>query len=181
MVVLKLLALVVSLGMDTLLLAISLGMTQRGTVNRWKVGLTFAVFEGSMPLFGFGIGRLLGSVIGRFTGVAGGIILLCFAIWLIFFEKEQDEKRITTLRGWVLIISALSVSIDELIVGFSLGVIGIPIVTTVFLIAFQALLFTVVGITWGTKLRPFFGEWAEKLVGIVLFALGLFVLYFSYL
>jgi manganese efflux pump family protein len=73
--------------------------------------------------------------------------------------------------------TAVSISLDELAVGFSIGLIGVPIALTVILIAAQAFVFTFVGLTFGSKIKPYLGEWAEKLAGIVLGLLGLWIFF----
>jgi len=79
-------------------------------------------------------------------------------------------------RGWPLLVMALGVSIDELAVGFSIGLIGVPVLWTVLLIALQAFIWTLVGLQFGRVLRPWLGEWAERLAGYALGILGLWVL-----
>lgn len=176
MVALKMIALILSLGIDTLMMSISLGFVQKkGTV---RIATTFAVAEALMPLVGLLIGRGAGHLIGRWASLVGGIALLAVAVWLIFFEDEDDEeeKIERQLAGWMLIATAISISLDELAVGFSIGLIGVPIALTIVLIAVQAFLFTVLGLTFGSKLKPYLGEWAEKLAGIVLGLLGVWIL-----
>ncbi len=68
-----------------------------------------------------------------------------------FFENEdqQEEKLERNLVGWTLITTAVSISLDELAVGFSLGFVGVPTALTIFLIALQAFIFT---FFWGLPL-----------------------------
>lgn len=175
MVALKMLVLVLSLGIDTLMMAISLGVADvRG---RAKIALTFAAAEAIMPLIGLLIGQGAGRLIGDWASLLGGVALLGVALWLMFFEDEdeEEEKLGRNLVGWTLILTALSISVDELAVGFSIGLIGVPVVLTIVLIALQAFVFTLLGLTFGAKLKPYLGEWAEKLAGVVLGLLGLWI------
>ncbi|SHJ74554.1 Putative Mn2+ efflux pump MntP [Alicyclobacillus tolerans] len=176
MVVLKMVTLILSLGMDTLMMSISLGFIK--TTGKVRIALTFACAEAVMPLVGLLIGKGVGQLIGDWASLIGGIVLLCVAIWLIFFEDEDDEeeKLERNLVGWTLIITALSISLDELAVGFSIGLIGVPVVLTIILVALQAFLFTIIGLTFGSRLKRHLGEWAEKFAGIVIGLLGLWIL-----
>ncbi len=178
MVVLKMLVLVLSLGIDTLLMSISFGMAQRSKDTRLRVGLIFALAEGVMPLIGLGIGKSLGNLVGNWASLLGGIALIVVAVWLIFFEDEdnEEEKLERNLIGWTLVVTAWSISLDELAVGFSIGLIGVPVALTIVLIAAQAFLFTAVGLTLGGKLKPFLGEWSKTLAGIVLGLLGMWII-----
>lgn len=61
-------------------------------------------------------------------------------------------------------------------VGFSIGLVGVPVTLTIILIALQALIFTFVGLRFGAELKRYLGEWAEKLAGVVLALLGVWIL-----
>ncbi|WP_279306858.1 manganese efflux pump [Paenibacillus pseudetheri] len=54
--------------------------------------------------------------------------------------------------------SALSISLDELAVGFSIGLIDVPVALTILLIALQAFIFTFLGLAFGSKFKLFLGE-----------------------
>ncbi|MDB5086001.1 MAG: hypothetical protein JWN30_2887, partial [Bacilli bacterium] len=186
--------------MDTLMMAISLGIVnakaqvklvdQGGFVQTGDqkqapsknvalyIATVFACAEALMPLVGLLIGKVAGAFIGHWAAIIGGVALLAVAVWLIFFEDEDEaeEKLERNLIGWTLILTALSISVDELAVGFSIGLIGVPVGLTIILIALQAFVFTYAGLTFGKKLKPFLGEWAEKLAGIVLGVLGLWII-----
>ncbi|KPV44262.1 manganese efflux pump MntP family protein [Alicyclobacillus ferrooxydans] len=177
MLAIKMIALVLSLGMDTLMMAVSLGFVK--TAGKVKIAFTFAVAEAVMPLVGLLIGQGAGRLIGDFASLVGGLALVAVAVWLIFFEDEdEEEERLERgLTGFTLVLTALSISLDELAVGFSIGLIGVPVALTIVLIAVQAFLFTIVGLTFGHKLKPYLGEWAERLAGSVLGLLGLWILF----
>lgn len=175
MIVVKMVALVLSLGMDTLTMSISLGFMQ--TRGKVKIALTFAGAEAVMPVVGLIIGQTAGRVIGDWASLIGGLAVLGVAVWLMFFEDEdaEEEKLERDLVGWTLILTALSISLDELAVGFSIGMIGVPVALTILLVAVQAFIFTLVGLTFGAKLKRYFGEWAEKFGGRILGLLGLWI------
>jgi putative Mn2+ efflux pump MntP len=169
-------ALILSLGMDTLMMSISLGFVK--PTDKMKFACIFAGAEAVMPLIGLVMGKAAGQFIGEWASLAGGSALLAIAVWLIFFEDEdkKEGKLARDLIGRTLLITALSISIDELAVGFSIGLVGVPIALTITLVALQSFVFTYMGITFGVKLKPYLGEWAEKLAGVALGILGLWIL-----
>lgn len=172
--ILKMVALILSLGMDTLMVSVFLGMAQ--AKGRWKIALTFATAEAIMPLIGFTLGRGTGKLVGHWASLLGGLALLALGVWFIFIENDDEEEKLRqNLAGWALVVTALSISLDELAVGFSIGLIDVPIALTITLIAFQAFLLTFFGLTFGFKLKPYLGEWSEKAVGIVLGLLGVWI------
>jgi putative Mn2+ efflux pump MntP len=172
----KMIVLVLSLGIDTFLISTSLGALK--TKGKLKIAIVFACTEAVMPLIGLFIGKEAGGIVGNWTSLIGGILLLGVAVWLLFFEDEdeEEEKLERNLVGWTLIMTAISISLDEFAVGFSIGIVGVPLDLTIFLISLQAFVFTYLGLTFGSKLRPFLGEWSEKVAGVVLGLLGIWII-----
>ena len=75
-----------------------------------------------------------------------------------------------------LILIGLSVSLDELAVGFALGVLRVPLGPALGYIAVQAFVLTFVGLSIGRRLGNVLGERAELAAGIVLTLLGVALL-----
>jgi putative Mn2+ efflux pump MntP len=174
LIVLKMAALILSLGIDTLIMSISLGFF--GIRGKTRIAGAFASTEALMAVIGLITGQGLGQVIGNWASLTGGIVLLAVSAWFLFFDHDDDEERKEKdLVGWTLILTALSVSLDELAVGFSIGLVGVPVTLTIILIACQAFIFTLIGITFGARLKPYLGEWSEKLAGTVLGLLGVWL------
>jgi putative Mn2+ efflux pump MntP len=173
---LKMIILVLSLGIDTFLISSSLGILK--TKGKLKIAIVFACAEAIMPLIGLLIGKGAGILVGNWASLIGGILLLGVAAWLIFFEDEdeEEEKLERNLVGWTLIMTAVSISLDELAVGFSIGFIGVPVALTIIFIALQAFIFTFLGLTFGSRFKRFLGEWSEKVAGIALGLLGFWII-----
>ncbi len=96
-----------------------------------------------MPILGLVVGRIAGTVIGAWAGYAGIVFLFAAGILLLRpgRDEEQEEKRLRLLahaRGLAIIDLGLGISVDELTIGFSAGLIALPIALTVIWIAFQA-------------------------------------------
>ncbi len=191
----KLLVLVLALGMDTLVMSVSLGTGEPDRATRRRLAITFAAAEGLMPLVGIILGRALGGLIGHWTSLIGAVALLAVGAWMVFFDDDDDDddvagdagdddndddargqRKLRPTTGWPLALLAISISLDELAVGFSMGLVGIPVWLTVIVIALQAVAFTYLGLSAGRRLKPFLGEWAEKAAGLVLAGLGVWVL-----
>ncbi|MBL0385667.1 manganese efflux pump [Tumebacillus sp. ITR2] len=171
------LALVFSLGLDTLVLATTLGTLQRK--GKVKLAISFALAEAIMPLVGFLLGKNIGEFIGGWASLVGAVALIGLGIYLIFFEEEDEDEELErgqSLRGWAFLLLLLMISLDELAVGFSMGLVGVSAPLTVLLIALQSFVFTLLGLTFGAKLKPYLGEWAEKAGGVVLVLLGVWLL-----
>lgn len=175
------LALFASLGLDTLAVALSLGVAGLDRARWLRVGLTFALFEGLMPIVGLGIGQHLSGLLGAIaTYTAAGILIVlgAFEIREALSEEAEEELRTNAeaaLPGnsWrATIFRGLSVSLDELAIGFSLGVLHVPVGPALGYIAVQAFGLTFLGLWLGGRVGARLGERAELAAGVLLVLLG---------
>lgn len=171
-----------SIGLDTLAVSLSLGLSGLPR-SRWvRVGLTFALFEGLMPIVGLLIGQRLGTFFGAVAEyIAAGILIVIGALEIkeAFIDDDDDEPITPTTTGVKqrpLVLVGLSVSLDELAVGFALGVLHVSLGLALVYIAVQAFTLTFVGLAIGRRLGRRFGERAELAAGIVLALLGVALL-----
>lgn len=176
--------LLLSLGLDTFAVALGLGLSGLSRSQWVRVGLTFACFEGLMPVGGLFLGRHLSRVIGARAGYIAAVLLIvvgAFALKEAISEaKEADEddedKPASLLSGKKLLLTGLSISIDELAVGFSLGLLHVAFASTLVFIAVQAFAITFLGLALGARLGKRLGDRAEFASGIVLILLGIALL-----
>lgn len=173
----KVAGLVLSLGLDTFAVAVGLGLAGLGRRERLRFGVAFATAEGLMPLAGFLAGQVTARAVGRIAPYAAIALLFgvgLYAVWEGLHEEgERELEAGSLLRLGVL---ALSVSMDELAVGFSLGLLGIPVLLAAALIAAQAFLITIIGTTIGSALGEEMAERSEVLSGVVLALLAVYLL-----
>jgi putative Mn2+ efflux pump MntP len=182
----KLVLVVMPLGLDTFALSTILGILPMPLHARIRTTITFAIAEGIMPAVGLLIGLPVGAAIGKWSGYLAGALILAVGLWMWYKERHEDNEdddtaegeaaqiaKMATKAGWGLIGLALSISLDELAVGFSFGVLGLPLVPVLLLIALQALLVSFAGQWIGRRLGKNIGSYAEKLVGPLFCALGI--------
>jgi putative Mn2+ efflux pump MntP len=111
-------------------------------------------------------------------------LLLVTGLWMLREGLAEDDERssgddraqilrLASAQGLSLVGLALSVSLDELAVGFSFGLLRIALVPALVAIALQALLLSMCGLWLGSKVGRALGERAEMLVGALLCLLGI--------
>lgn len=172
---LRLLGLVLPLCLDTFAVAAAIGLRGVTPRQRLRLGLLFAAFEGGMPLIGLGAGAGLGRLMGSFADYLAAAALVGLGVYLLAAGEEAEERRLARLPGaggWTLIGLGLSISLDELAIGFSLGLAGVSIALAVILIAVQALAVSQLGFSLGGRIGDRLREGAERLAALVLLALG---------
>ena len=163
--ILKIVAFVLPLGLDTLAISIALGL--RG-VRPWRPALTFAVFEGFMPVFGIVLAHVVGIRFETATVVIGGIILIAIGIHAIREAlgggEEVEDVSFNSLRS--SFFAGIAISTDELAIGFPMGASGLPIAAVLIAIAVQAVIVTAFGIEIGRRVGSDLGTRASRYAGI---------------
>jgi putative Mn2+ efflux pump MntP len=177
--VLKLIAVVVPLGLDTFGVALALGIAGLPPRQRTRVALLFAGFETIMPLIGVALGAPLGHAIGSTADYVAAALLVALGIYMMREgEDDEPERLVAMTRRGVYGAAALgvSISLDELAIGFSAGLLRLPVVPIVIAIGVQAFVVTQVGVRIGARLGARWRESAERVAGVALIALGAILL-----
>jgi putative Mn2+ efflux pump MntP len=189
---LSLLLSVFPLGIDTFAIAAVVGGSSRLTGwVRWRISVIFVVCEGGMPLVGLALGASLGHVIGSMADYLSGGLLFALAGYLWWAERDDDDdddddgevakaRSLCSARGLALLGIALSISVDELAIGFSLGLgthegsglIGPTVIVAA--IAIQTLIVSQLGLLLGSRISDRLRERIEKLTSPGLACLGLY-------
>jgi len=214
MSILPLLLFILPLGLDTLGVSISLGIKSRqgdiATGSRkgfqlpeWLVTATlFSMAEAFMPLLGLAIGYATSLALSHIVHIVGPLILIGIGVWELLEEgqeyfKKYKRSELNTFQHRIpaeekfqwrrQLLLALSISLDELAIGFSLGTIAVlhesaviiyPIVLCI-LIGIQGFLMTLIGITLGRMFRARLRnlkELTEYLSAFLLIGLGIWLL-----
>lgn len=190
----RLLLFALPLGLDTFALSTILGLTPLPVRHRVRLALIFAAAEGMMPAVGLLAGLPLGNAIGQWSNEVAGVLIFGVGMWMLLKERresteaaqedarrEKDARegeaariaRIVRAKGWAVAGLALSVSLDELAVGFSFGVLGFPLAPALAVLAVQSLVVSLAGQWVGAHAGAALGERAEQMAGPVLCLLGL--------
>ena len=109
-----------------------------------------------MPLIGLLLGAPLAHAIGDIADYAAGAVLIAVGAWMLFVEDEEGEERrvrsFADARGLALIALGVSISLDELIDGFTLGLSRLPVPVVIGAIAVQAAVAAQMGLRVGARL-----------------------------
>jgi manganese efflux pump family protein len=170
----RLLAFVLPLGLDSFAVAAALGAARpAGIAMRLRISLIFVVFEAGMPLLGLAAGAGLARVIGTAADYLAGAAVIGVGVWMLVSDDDEDiSGRLAGTHGLAVIALGVSISMDELAIGFSLGLTRLPVVPVIVAIALLALVASQLGLALGAALGERFRERAEQVAALALIALG---------
>jgi putative Mn2+ efflux pump MntP len=162
-----------ALGMDAFSLGIGLGM--RGIVAQQLFAMsgTIGIMHILMPMVGMTIGRHVNGMVGDIAVWVGGG-LLCFLggnmLWSSLREASTVSGSVASF--WGMLVSSISVSLDSLSAGFSLGILSTDAPFVLGLMGIFGGLMGGLGMILGKFLGHWVGNYGEALGGLILMLLG---------
>ncbi len=167
---------ILPLGLDTFGVSLALGVAGFSARLRLRLSFLFAAFEAAMPLIGVALGAPLGRSIGGVADYFAAGLIAALGVYLLVAGGDDDEgERLLamTQRGMVGALAlGVSISLDELAIGFSAGLLRLPILAMVIAIGLQAFVVTQIGVRLGSRVGTQVREATEKIAGIALLGLG---------
>jgi manganese efflux pump family protein len=175
---LKLVALVVPLGLDTFGVSLALGIAGLPREHRLRVSILFAGFEAAMPLIGVALGAPLGHAIGSVADYLAAALITALGAYMLVAERDEEDRLLSLTRRGMFGAVALgvSVSLDELAIGFSAGLLRLPVPALVIAVSAQAFIVTQLGLRLGARVGDGMREASERLAGVALIVLGVILL-----
>ncbi len=166
----------VAVGLGNFGASIGIGLSGTTLATRVKVGVVFGIFEAGMPLVGLLAGRGVARALGNVSGYVGGTLLIAIGAWQLvqaFRASNRELSPPASLRR--LLLTGLALSMDNLVVGFSLGVQHTPVAEAIVMFAAVSVCLSLLGLEVGRRLGAAVEFGAEYAAGFVLMAVGLFV------
>lgn len=165
----------VVIGSNNLAVALALGAMGQA-VHRFRVMLVFGLFEFVMPLIGIVLGAATARVIGLQTNIVGTVLLIGLGLLAVIGgvrNRRQDEKLARYVTHWSgLLFLGLGLSIDNVVVGFSLGIGRADPLAVAATIACFSVMFTWIGMNLGHESRRGWEQAAKIGAGVLLVAFG---------
>lgn len=165
----------VVIGSNNLAVALALGAMGQAA-RRFRVMLVFGLFEFMMPLLGIVLGAAAADAIGLQTNLVGTVLLIGLGVLAVIGgikNRSQDEKLAKYVTQWRgLVFLALGLSIDNVVVGFSLGIGRAEPLAVATTIACFSVLFTWIGMKLGRESRRSWERVAKIGAGLLLIGFG---------
>ena len=168
----------ISVGLGNFAASVAIGLEGVSKSLRIRIAVIFGLFETGMPIVGLIIGHRLASTLGGHANVIGGSLLGLTGLYLIYSSfRKTDEKdiNIATKNFGKLLVAGLALSIDNLIVGFSLGTHKEPLLLSALIIGATSVGLSLLGLELGNKIGNKIGDYSETLSGIILLIIGILI------
>lgn len=164
--------LALALAMDAFAVALTQGARFRPDARgAAAIALTFGVFQGVMPLIGWGIGAFaLAYVEAVDHWIAFGLLSFLGVRMLGGHVGEEEAAR--ALTGRALLVAGVATSIDALAAGVTLPALSVAPLTAAGLIGLVTFAMSGAGVALGRNAGDRWGAWAERAGGVILIALG---------
>jgi manganese efflux pump family protein len=148
-------------------ISIALGTVPFGLKRAVQVALTFGLWDAVMPLVGLLIGRQLGESFGDVADLVGAGALGGYGLYLVISalrNPEPDELD----HPWALFGIPLTLSLDNLFAGASLGLLGLSPWFSAAVFGVITAVLSLVGLRLGRAAARLFRIRSDLLSGITL-------------
>ncbi len=172
-----LLVLAVSLSMDALAVSLAVGVAvcRAKGWQPWRLGISFGAFQSTTV----SVGWLTGIAVRReFAAWAAWVAFACLlvlggrAVFEAVRNGEDSETSSDPTRGWRLLTLSFATSIDGLVAGLPLAVLGIPVWWPAVVIGAVVSVLTIAGVYVGGRVGRAWRRRAGIAGGVGLWAVG---------
>lgn len=173
-----LLALAFALGTDAFTVAVAVGLRGVSFKDASRLTAGFGLLQFGMPLAGIVAGSAASSLIGRYAGWVGGLVLIGLGLSTLAASRKPTEqgprgRRLPpTYSLWNVLGLSMAVSLDALSVGFGIGVTGKAFIPASVVIGITAALMTALGLRLGGAVGGLVARPASLIGGLILLAIG---------
>ncbi len=166
-----------SVGLDNFGAATAIGVAGVDGVLRLRVVVIFGTFEAAMPIAGLLLGDSVSHDLGGAAQPVGGALLASVGVYAVVSQligaKRPHPERQLSVRSLIVIAAALS--IDNLVIGFSLGSTHVSILAAAVTIGVVSVILSLLGLELGRRLGQRVGQRSELVGGAMLIAVGVAV------
>jgi len=162
-----------ALSLDSFRVSLGLGTLKLSRLRQLQIVIAFGVCDAIAPLIGLLIGKSLLEYIGPWVEHLGPLLLCAYGVYVIYIARRYAGKEEGDTDRWMVLGLPLSLSLDNLVAGTTLGMIGFPILLSVAIIGAMSALLSFVGLRLGRTAVNLLRFRAEMVGGVVLIVIAL--------
>jgi manganese efflux pump family protein len=163
-----------TLSLDNFRTSIALGAIQLSWRRAVKVAVVFGFWDGLAPLVGILIGGYLGRRISATADVVAASALAGYGVYLVVQALRTSQPEEPDQR-WALLGLPLPLSLDNIIAGTSLGLLGFSPWLAPALFGATTAIMSLAGLQIGRVAAQFLRIRSDLLTGIALLVMAIFV------
>src|SRR3954466_10618352 len=165
--IVELLVLGFFLSLDNFRVAIALGTVPFSVRRSLQGALVFGLWDCVMPLVGLMLGNYVGETPGTVAEYVGSVALGAYGVYLLIGALRNPEPEEID-HPWALFGIPLSLSLDNLLAGASLGLLGFSPVFSATVFGATTAVMSVAGLFLGRALGRLIRIRADLLSGVAL-------------
>lgn len=166
--------------MDSFAISICNGMMlKKSKISKFiEIALIFGIVQFIFPVLGWALGAAVAKYIASFDHWIAFGLLAYLGGKMVYesFQKDDKCELVDANNFWNLVMMAVATSIDAMVVGLSLALIGESIIGPAAIIGFVTFSVCLAGLTVGQKIGHLFENKAELVGGLVLIGIGVKIL-----
>lgn len=166
--------------MDSFAISICNGMMlkKEKVFSLIRISFIFGIVQFAFPVFGWILGAAISRYISSFDHWIAFGLLTYLGGKMVYESFQKGDKcemvNVHDLKN--LIMMAIATSIDAMVVGLSLALIGESIIVPAIIIGFVTFSVCMIGLVAGQKIGHLFENKAELVGGLVLIGIGVKIL-----
>ena len=157
-----------ALSLDSFRVSLGLGTLKLSRLRQLQIVIAFGVCDAVAPLIGLLIGKSLLEFIGPWVEHLGPLLLCAYGVYVIYIAQRCAGSETGETDRWMVLGLPLSLSLDNLVAGTSLGMIGFPLLISVMIIGAMSALLSLVGLMLGRTALKLLPVKIELIGGVVL-------------
>ncbi len=162
-----------TLSLDSFRVSLTLGALKLKPWRQAQIALAFGLCDGLAPLVGLLLGQSLVKYIGGWVEYFGPLMLGLYGCYVIYVARRCRDSEAAEQDHWLVFGIPLSLSLDNLVAGTSLGLIGFPVALSVAVIGTMSGLMSLAGLRLGSAAVRYLPVRAELLGGVALICIAL--------
>jgi putative Mn2+ efflux pump MntP len=164
------------LAMDAFAVSIATGLSVPRVTARhtFRIAFHFGLFQFLMPVLGWLAGREVADWVAGYDSWIAFVLLAMVGARMVWESRRPEERQdqADPTRGWMLVTLSIATSLDALVVGLSMALLGVAVWGPAVVIGIVTGSLSTLGILCGGRVGPRWGRWAKLAGGCVLIAIG---------
>lgn len=162
-----------ALSLDSFRVSLGLGALKLRPLRQAQIVLAFGLCDGLAPLVGLLIGQSFVKYVGPWAEHLGPLALFAYGVYVVYVSRRYAGKEAEEPGRWIVLGLPLSLSLDNLIAGASLGMLRFPLLLSVVVIGGASALMSLAGLRLGRMAVNLFGTKTELVGGVALIFVAL--------